>query len=86
MRPAGAAKRRSVKREANLRLQVEKPLRVAVRNALSIRGADGNVVQKRARFRHRSVRMVGREHDPLDADLQQPISWQRFSTWKPAKV
>jgi hypothetical protein len=33
MRPAGAAKRRSVKREANLRLQVEKLLRIAVCDA-----------------------------------------------------
>ena len=50
MRPVDAVKRRSVQREANLRLQVEKPLRVAVRDALPIRGADGNVVQKRARL------------------------------------
>jgi len=52
-------------------LQLEKLLRIAVRDALPVRGADGNVVEKFARFRHRSVRMVGREHDPRDSDLQQ---------------
>ena len=52
-------------------LQLEKLLRIAVRDALSVCDAHGNVVKKRARFRHRSVRMVNREHDPLDADLQQ---------------
>src|SRR5262249_43467019 len=54
-------------------LQAEKLLRIAVRDALPVRGADGNVVEKFARFRHRSVRMVDREHDPRDADLQQQI-------------
>src|ERR1700730_9499582 len=46
------------------------------------KGADGNVVQKRARFRHRSVRMIGREHDPLEADLHQRCKRSAGQEWR----
>src|SRR5262245_32451462 len=58
-------------------LQPEQPLLVTMGDPLPVRRADRKVLQKRARLRHRSVRMIDREHDPLDADLEQQVVKRR---------
>ena len=56
----------------------EKPLGVAVRDALLVGGTDGNLLQECARPRHGLIRIVGREHDPVDAtELEQQIEKSR---------
>jgi hypothetical protein len=48
-------------------------LRVAVRDALTVGGANRNGLQKRRRLGHRSIRMIGGKHDPVHPDLQQQL-------------
>src|SRR5208282_1267537 len=58
-------------------LQPKKPFRIAVRDALLVRGTDWKLIQESARLRHGLKRMVGREHDPLDADFKQQVEDDR---------
>ena len=52
-------------------LESKKALCVAVRDPLAVGGAHRQLIQECARLRHRSVGIVGREHNPIDAYLKQ---------------
>src|SRR5919109_5648204 len=58
-------------------LQAQQRLRVAVRDALPIGVADRKLLQECARLRHRAIRMIDREYDPSDADLEQQVEERR---------
>src|SRR5690242_1053787 len=51
----------------------EDALGVQVRDFLSIGRADWELIEERARSRHRLVGMVRREHDSIDADFEKQI-------------
>src|SRR5918994_3163314 len=52
------------------RSQLQETLRVAVGDALFVCGAGREFIQEISRLPHRSVGVVGREHDPFHADLK----------------
>ena len=43
------------------------PFRIAMGDALAVRFGDWKLLQKRARFRHRSIRIIDREHHAIGA-------------------
>jgi len=58
-------------------LQPEQLLRIAVRDALLVRGTDRDLLQEGAGLHHRAVGVVDREHDALGADFEQQAEERR---------
>src|SRR5690348_12101682 len=60
--------------EASCRLvEAEQPFRIAVRDAFPVSRRKRQTFEKRAPFRHRPIRIVDREDDPPDTNLEQQI-------------
>src|SRR5215510_3248879 len=58
-------------------LQTQECLCVAVRDPFPITLADRKLLQECTRLSHRSVRVINREHDSRNADLEQQIEERR---------
>src|ERR1051325_6714258 len=55
------------------KLKSKQSFRISVGDFFTIRAGNRNLIQKCDRFRHRSVRIVGRKHDSICADFGQQI-------------
>ncbi len=53
--------------------QSQQAFGVAVRDPLAVSGAHRQLIQESARLRHGAIRVIGGEHDPVDAHLKQQI-------------
>src|SRR5262245_38872037 len=64
-------------RNSKSALQTQERLCVAVRDPFPITLADRKLLQECTRLSHRSVRVINREHDSRNADLEQQIEERR---------
>jgi hypothetical protein len=51
-------------------LELEQLLRIAVRDAFAVTGADRDLIEEGAGGFHGVIRVIRREHDAVDTDLE----------------